>query len=113
MITIYHNPRCAKSRAGLAYLESKNVEFEIRQYLKELLTVEELSELISKSDMPPIDFVRKQESYFKENLKGKDLSNEELIAEMIKEPKLIQRPIIYDGNKAILANPPENLDKII
>lgn len=113
MITIYHNSRCAKSRGGLAYLEEKGVEFQVRQYLKEPFTETELKNLIAKTGLKPIDIVRKEEAYFKENLKGKNLSDDEWIAEMVKEPKLIQRPIVEKGEMAVMARPVENIDKLL
>lgn len=113
MIKIYHNSRCSKSRNGVAYLEAKGVDFEVRQYLKEPLTVEELTTLIAKMDSSAKDIIRKEEKYFKENLKGKDLSDDELIKEMVQEPKLIQRPIVEKGDKAVMARPVENIDQLL
>jgi arsenate reductase (glutaredoxin) len=113
MITIYHNNRCSKSRNGLCYLQDKGVEFSVRQYIDEPLTFNELKALIAKTRMKPIDIVRKEEEYFKQNLKGKDLTDDEWIAEMVHEPKLIQRPIVENGNQAILARPAEEIDKIL
>lgn len=113
MITIYHNPRCAKSRAGLKYLESKKLDFTIRQYLKEPLTVAELSELLTKLGTEPLDMVRTQEAYFKENLKGKTLSNEEWIKEIAANPKLLQRPIVETGKNAVWAQPAERIDELL
>ncbi|MDA3927627.1 MAG: arsenate reductase (glutaredoxin) [Prolixibacteraceae bacterium] len=113
MIIIYHNARCSKSRIGLAYLEEKGVEYEVRQYLKEPFTLEELKTLIAKTGLKTIDIVRTDETYFKENLKGKELTDDELIDEMVKEPKLIQRPIVEKGNKAVMARPVENIDQLL
>lgn len=113
MITIYHNSRCSKSRNGVAYLESKGVEYQVRQYLKEPFAEAELKKLIAKTGLKPIDIVRKEESYFKQNLKGRDLTDDEWIAEMVKEPKLIQRPIVEKGDKAVMARPVENIDELL
>lgn len=113
MITIYHNSRCSKSRNGVAYLDEKGVEFTVRQYLKDPFSAEELKALIAKTGLAPMDVMRKDEVYFKQNLKGKDLSDDELIAEMVKEPKLIQRPIVEKGDKAVMARPVENIDKLL
>ncbi len=113
MITIYHNTRCKKSRDGFDFLEEKGIDFEVRQYLKDPLTAEELKALISKTGLTPFDIIRKEEAYFKQNLKGKDLSDNEWIEEMLKEPKLIQRPIVENGNKAVLARPAEEIEKIL
>jgi len=112
MITIYHNSRCSKSRIGVAYLEEKGVDFNIRQYLKEPFTFEELKSLIGKTGLKPLDIVRVDETYYTENLKNRELNDDELIAEMVKEPKLIQRPIVERGDKAVLARPVENIEKL-
>ena len=113
MIKIYHNPRCKKSRAGLAYLEGKTNDFQIVKYLDNPLTFEQLKELFAKTSKNPEDLIRKQEDYYKKNIKGKNLSKDKLIREMVNNPKLIARPIIESGDKAVLAEPPEELDKII
>lgn len=110
---IYHNPRCAKSRAGLKYLESKNLNFEIVKYLDEGITEIELKDIIAKTGKKPFDFVRTQEKDYKENYKGKTLSDEEWIKILVQNPKLLQRPIVIKGDKAVLANPPENIEEII
>lgn len=107
---IYHNPRCSKSRAGLQYLESKTADFEIVKYLDEGLSEKELAELIGKTGKKPFDFVRTQEKIYKENYKGKDLSDTEWIKVLAENPKLLQRPIIVEGDTAVLGNPPENID---
>jgi arsenate reductase len=112
MITIYHNSRCSKSRNGVAYLEEKGIPFQIRQYMAEPFTFDELKTLISKTGMKPEVIVRKEEDYYKENLKGKFLTDDEWIAEMVKEPKLIQRPIVEMGEKAVMARPAEEIDKL-
>lgn len=113
MITIYHNTRCRKSREGFGFLEAKGVEFKVREYLKESLSFDELKTLIAKTGLKPIDIVRKEEVYFKQNLKGKELSDDEWIEAMVKEPKLIQRPIVENGKKAVLARPAEEIEKIL
>jgi arsenate reductase len=113
MIKIYHNPRCSKSRLGVAYLEEKNVQFEIVKYLDQNFAVEELTQLISKLDMAPIDLVRKNETIWKSYFKGKELTNSEIIEAMVKHPKLIERPIIVNKNKAVVARPTELIDNII
>lgn len=113
MITIYHNARCSKSRNALAYLDEKGVAYKIYLYLKEPLSFEALKLLIAKTGLKPEEVVRKSESYFKQNLKGKILSDDQWIEEMVKEPKLIQRPIVEKGNKAVMARPVENIDQVL
>lgn len=111
MITIYHNSRCSKSRGGLAYLEAKGVEYTVRQYLSDRLTFDELKLLIAKTGLNPIDIVRKNEEVYKKEMRGKTLSDDELIAAMVNEPKLIERPIVEKGDRAVLARPVENIDQ--
>lgn len=106
MIKIYHNPRCRKSRAGLEYLKTNNKEFEIVEYLNQPLTVEELSKLLKKLNVPVQDLVRKQEAYYKSDLKGKTFTEQQWLEILAKNPKLIRRPIIETEKKAIIA---ENL----
>jgi len=113
MITIYHNPRCSKSREGLCELEKLNEPFEIRKYLEDTLTVDELKELLNKLQMKPIEIVRVKESLWIKKYKGKTLSDNQLIAILIENPKLIERPIIVKNNKAIIARPKENINKIL
>ncbi len=108
-IKIYHNPRCSKSRQGLQILKDNKVDFEIVQYLKQTPTKEELTDIINKLGIKPIDLVRKQEKIWKENYKGKELSDNEIIQAMVENPKLIERPIVIKENKAVLGRPPENI----
>jgi arsenate reductase (glutaredoxin) len=113
MITIYHNPRCAKSRAGLKYLVDNNIEHQIIQYLKEKITAEDIKILSAKTGLKPKELVRTQEDYFKKNLKGKDFSDSEWYKIIAENPKLLQRPIVVNNNKAVLAQPPEKIKEII
>lgn len=113
MIKIYHNPRCRKSREGLQIIEESGKDFEIVKYLENTPTKEELSDIIELLGIKPIDLVRKNESIWKENYKNKQLSDNEIITAMTKNPKLIERPIVVNKNKAIVGRPPENIKKII
>jgi arsenate reductase (glutaredoxin) len=113
MIRIYHNPRCRKSRAGLEYLQEKTGQFDIIDYIKNGISVEEIREIISKMNEPPSNLVRTQEDYYKKELKGKDISGEEWISILSENPKLIQRPIIVTEHKAVLGQPPENIDNLL
>ncbi|MFY0604086.1 MAG: arsenate reductase (glutaredoxin) [Flavobacteriaceae bacterium] len=113
MIKIYHNPRCRKSREGLAILQDSGKEFEIIEYLKETPTFNELSEIINLLKIKPIDLVRKSEAIWKENYRGKELSDTNLITAMIENPKLIERPIVVDKNKAVVGRPPINIKQIL
>lgn len=113
MITIYHNPRCTKSREGLCEIENLNQPFEIRKYLDEPFTEKELKEVIKKLNIKPIELVRTKESIWIENYKGKDLSDTQIIEAMLQNPKLIERPIIVNGNKAVIARPKEKINEIL
>ncbi len=113
MIKIYHNPRCRKSREGLQILEESGKDFEIVKYLENTPTKEELSDIIKLLGIKPIDLVRKNESIWKENYKNEQLSDNEIITAMTENPKLIERPIVVNKNKAIVGRPPENIKKII
>ncbi len=109
-----HNPRCSKSRQGLEYLkEEKGITPMIVKYLDTPLNFEEISQLIKKLEIKPIELIRKNEDYYKKELKGKDLSDEELIQAMADNPKLIERPIIINGGKAVIGRPVENIDTIL
>jgi arsenate reductase len=110
MIKIYHNPRCKKSRAGLQYLEAKNVEFELIEYLKNPINENELKDILMKLNVKPIEMIRTQEDIYKKEFKGKDFNDEEWVKIMVENPKLIKRPIIIKDYKAVWADPPENMD---
>ena len=113
MITIYHNPRCTKSREGLCEIENLNQPFKIRKYLDEPFTKVELEEVIKKLNIHPIELVRTKESIWIENYKGKELSDLQIIQAMLENPKLIERPIIVNENNAVIGRPIENIYKII
>ena len=113
MIKIYHNNRCSKSRSGLGILENSGKPFEIVKYLDAPLTKKELENIISLLKIKPIELVRKNEAIWKENYKGKDLSDTEIIEAMAKNPKLIERPIVVNGNKAVIGRPPEAILNVI
>jgi arsenate reductase len=112
MYTVYHNPRCKKSRAGLQYLSEKNLKFQVREYLKEMLSEAELSALVMKLNIKPRDLVRTQEEVFRKELKGLNLNDEEWIKVMVENPKLIHRPIVEGKYKAVVGDPPENIDQL-
>lgn len=113
MIKIYHNPRCKKSRLGLQHLESKGVEFEVIEYLKNNFDEEELNEVLVKMNVKPFELVRTQEEVYRKQLKGKEFTDEEWIKIMVENPKLIKRPIVMKEYKAVWADPPEEMDKMV
>jgi arsenate reductase len=112
MFTVYHNPRCKKSRAGLQYVAEKNMEFRVREYLKEPLTEAELSALVMKLHVKPVELVRTQEEVYTKELKGLNMNDEEWIKVMVENPRLIHRPIVEGKYKAVLGDPPENIDRL-
>ena len=106
---IYHNPRCRKSREALKYLQDKEYDFEVRDYIKNLLSVDETLDLIESLKIKPIELVRKNEAIWKENFKNKDLDDNQIINALSKYPKLIERPIVTKGKSSIVAKPIDNL----
>lgn len=113
MIKIYHNNRCSKSRNGLEVLEKSGKPFEIVKYLEDVPSVKELKDIIKLLGIKPIDLVRQSESVWKEHFKGKNLSDSQIIKAMIENPKLIERPIVINGNKAVIGRPAELILDII
>jgi len=113
MIKIYHNPRCGKSRECLAFIENSKQEFEVIKYLENPLKFNELESIIKKIKVKPIELVRIKESIWIENFKSKTLSDKEIIQSMVDFPILMERPIAVQGNKAVIARPPEKVKEII
>jgi arsenate reductase len=113
MIKIYHNNRCSKSRCGVDLLENSGKEFEIIKYLDTPPNLEELQHIIDLLGISPIELVRKNEAIWKENFKGKTLSDSDVISAMAENPKLIERPIVINGNKAVIGRPTEKILDII
>ena len=110
---IYHNPRCSKSRQGLAILEASNFKFETIKYLETHVSKDELKDIIQLLGIAPIDLVRKNEVIWKENFKGKSLNDNEIIEAMVENPKLIERPIVINNGKAVIGRPPEIIKTIL
>ena len=109
---IYHNPRCTKSRQTLALIEAAGITPEIINYLENVPSKAELLDLLMKLNLNPVDLLRKRETAYKKIIKGKNFGDEELIQIMIENPKLIERPIVVRGNKAVLGRPPENVEEL-
>ena len=111
MITIYHNPRCRKSREALAILEERGIEHLVRLYLndEESMSAAEFQDVLDALDMDAIDLVRKNESVWKEEYKTLELDEDEIILAMIEHPKLMERPIVMNGDRAVVARPAEKL----
>ena len=109
MYTILHNSRCGKSREAIQKLDELNIEFTIREYLKEELSYNELADIIKKLNIKPLELVRVKESIWKENFKDKELSDDEIINAMISFPKLIERPVLFSESDGVIGRPLENI----
>lgn len=113
-ITIYHNPRCSKSRQTLSILEDKGMEIDVIEYLQSPPDAATLTSLIKKLGITANDLVRKGEAEYKlAGLDKDDVTEDEIIQAMVKYPKLIERPIVVNNDKAALGRPPENVLAIL
>lgn len=113
-VQIIHNPRCSKSRQTLALLEENGVTPEVVEYLKTPLTAEQISSIINKLEVSVRDIIRTKEAEYKENgLDDTSLTDEQIIDVLASVPKLIERPIVINGDKAAIGRPPENVLAII
>lgn len=113
-VTIYHNPRCSKSRQTLQLLRDKGIEPEIVEYLKTPPTAQELTEILSKLGMAPRELMRRKEAPYKDlNLADDGKSASDLVDAMVVNPVLIERPIVLKDGKAALGRPPEDVLKIL
>ena len=113
MIKIYHNNRCRKSREGLQIIQESNQPYVILDYISDPLTANELKEIITILNIAPIDLIRKNESVWKSDFKGKKLSDQQLIDAMAAHPKLIERPIIIHNNKGVIGRPKERILEVL
>lgn len=113
-VTIYHNPRCSKSRQTLALLEEQGIEPQIVKYLEDTPNADELKAVLAKLGISARDLLRTKEAEYKEaGLDNEGLSDDEVIAKMIKFPKLIERPIVVKGDTARIGRPPESVLEIL
>ena len=112
-VTILHNPRCSKSRQTLALVEEQVAELTVREYLKESLSADELSSLIAALGITPIELVRTKEEEFKLAGLTKESSADALIDAMVELPKLMERPVVINGDKARIGRPPEHVLEIL
>lgn len=113
MIKIYHNPRCRKSRETLAVINDSGNSVQVIEYLKETPSANDLSVILSKLNLKPEQLLRKGEKLFKEEYKGRKLTDQAWIRAMVENPVLIERPIVVKGNKAIIGRPPENVKTLL
>jgi arsenate reductase len=113
-VTIYHNPRCGKSRQTLQLLQAQSIEPEIIEYLKNPPSAEELEDILQKLGMEPRELMRKKEPDYKINgLNDASLDRQALIEAMVTHPILIERPIVLANGKAALGRPPEAVLEIL
>ena len=113
-VTIYHNPRCSKSRKTLEILNAQNVDLEIIEYLKAPPDAETLKQILSYLGIPARELLRKGESAYKEaGLDDTSLTEDDVIAAMVKHPILIERPVVVNNGKATIGRPPENVLAIL
>ena len=111
-VTLYHNPRCSKSRAALALLQERGIEPTVIEYLKTPPTAAELKALLKKLGLKPEELLRKSEEIYQTKLAGKKLTDAQLIEIMAKDPILIERPIAVSGSRAVLGRPPEKIGEL-
>ena len=113
MITIYHNNKCSKSRCALELLKNSGKPYTIINYLDDVPTRDELKNLLKLLKLKPIELIRTNEALWKENYKHLNLSDAKLITLMTKNPKLIERPIVINGNQAVIGRPTEKVLDIL
>lgn len=111
--TIYHNPKCTKSRATLALLQEHGIEPQVIEYLKTPPTAAELKSIVAKLGIKPEQLVRKGEDIYKATYAGKTLTDAQWIDAMVKYPILIERPIVVSGARAVIGRPPENMNALL
>ena len=107
--TIYHNPKCRKSREASQLLEEKNIKFKVVKYLDQNFDKQSLGKVLDIIGKKPSDALRKNEEIWKKHLNRKNIGEDEILELMIQYPKLIERPIVVYGNKGVIARPLENL----
>jgi arsenate reductase (glutaredoxin) len=112
-LTIYHNPKCSKSRATLALLEGRGIRPRIVEYLKAPPTAAELSAVVARLGIRPDALVRKGEDIYKSKYAGKALTDAQWIEAMVQDPILIERPIVVAGGKAAIGRPPERVLELL
>lgn len=112
MLKIYHNTRCSKSRQTLQLIKDKGIEVQVIEYLKETPSKKDIENLLAKLKLKPEQIVRKGEAIYKENYKGKTFSDAEWLDILAENPRLIERPIVFDEQKAVIGRPPENVETL-
>lgn len=112
MLTIFHNPFCKKSRAGLQYLKESGRSYTIVEYLKHPIPEQVIERLLVKLNLKPHELIRTQEEYYKKHIRGKHFEDHELIRILFENPKLLRRPVVEGKFRAVIADPAENIDLI-
>jgi arsenate reductase len=112
-IRVLHNPRCTKSRFALDFLRSKELTFDVIDYLGKPLSKEEMKAILKKLNIAAEQWIRKNEKDYKSHFKGKTLSEDEWIEAMLKFPKLIERPVVIKDERAVIARPEERILEIL
>lgn len=107
--TIWHNPRCSKSRQTLGILEENGIEADVVKYLDETPSIEAIKEILNKLKLSARDLMRTKEDAYKSLGLKDEMDEEKLIKAMAENPKLIERPIVIKGDKAVLGRPPEKV----
>jgi arsenate reductase len=113
MIKIYHNGECSKCRGALEIMQEKNIPYEARWYMAEPLSRNELKDILQKLRLKAFDLVRQNEELYQSRFTGKNFTEDEWIDILITNPSLMQRPIVVNGSKAIIARPPEKLFEVL
>jgi arsenate reductase (glutaredoxin) len=112
-MNFYHYPKCRKSRAALEFVRQQGIEPVIINYVEEGLSEQNLWHLLELLQLSPFEMVRQNEEFYKENFKHISLSDEQWVATLCKYPKLLKRPIVVYGNRAVLADPPQNINQVL
>jgi|SRR5690606_4164761 len=109
MVKIFHNKRCSKSCAAIDLLEKKGIKLEVQEYLVQVPRKQELRDLLQKLNMSPLELIRKGESIFQQQYKNEQLTDEQWLQVMLDNPILIERPIVVNGNRAVIGRPVERI----
>lgn len=113
MLKIYHNNRCSKSRQALELIQNSGQEVEVVEYLKTPPTTDELRHILKMLNLKPEQLLRKGEAIYKEQYKGRELTDEEWLQAMAEHPVLLERPIVVKDDKAVIGRPPENVLELL
>jgi len=111
-LKVYFNPRCSKCRIARDFLNNNKKDYDLYEYLEKGLSMKSLKEILEKGNLEIGDIIRKNEEEYKDLIKDKNLSEEEILNLIVKHPKLLQRPIVVDGNSAIVTRDEESLKRV-